>query len=177
MKMASRLVAALAAAAMLLVGGCAANNPRVAATVGSVTIMESQVDGVAAVLADSTDGQRTAGSLRAGVLTVMIQSVLVLKAAAEKGVVVTQAERDAMFASEPSMAVLRENPVTAQFITDFVDSSLASSRLGQEAFAAIALAVPVTVNPRYGSWNQNLAQLTGESGSLSQLVPTTAAAK
>ena len=168
MTMASRVLAALVTAAMLLVGGCALSNPRTAATVGGVTISESQVDTLSQALSEATEGQLTPGSQRATVVSVLVASTLSQQVAAQKGVTVDPAERQALLATSEQLTALAADPVLTDFINGFVDSQLISSQVGKDAFLAAVQEIPVQVNPRYGSWNQELAGLSGDTGSLSE---------
>ena len=172
MKMASRLVAALAAVAMLLVGGCAGNNPRLAATVGTVNLLETDVDAVAKAVSEAAEGQTSAGAQRSTVLAVMIHNVMLAQAARDKGITVSDVERDAQFAAQPFYAALRANPASTKFINEYIDSMIVLNIIGEDAFHTIAQGIPVTVNPRYGTWNQTLSTLNGDSGSLSKPAPT-----
>lgn len=172
MRMASRVLAALAAAAMLLVGGCATNNPQTAATVGGVPIAGSQVDTLSQALAEASEGQVTANSQRSTVLSILIANEITQQVASAKGVSVTPQERQALLASSQQLTQLAAYPALTEFINRFADSQLISSKVGEEAFIPAAQSVPVEVNPRFGVWDESLG-LTGETGSLSTPAETT----
>ena len=167
-KTAVKLVAVLATAILALTG-CAKNSPNVAATVGTQEIALSQVDAIAKAVAAKSPDTPQWGNWRAAVLQVMIQAKLAKQAQQLAGITISDVQRQQVYATNEFYAALAKDPVTAEFIADFVDTNLIlTNQEGQAAIAQVVPAVPVTVNPVFGQWDPSKAQLTGTSGSLSR---------
>lgn len=172
--MRSMKLAGLATAGVLVLTGCASGNPQVAAYVGDQTISQAQVDAVAKVLADSTtDTTDSGGGYAATVVQIMIQGKVAQAAAAAKGITVSDADRQKTLASNATLQTLAKNPVTADFITDYVDTSLILSKEEGQAAAKDVLAhTTIRVNPRFGVWDATSYGLVdGSTGSLSETAP------
>lgn len=167
-KTAVKLVAVLATAILALTG-CAKNSPNTAATVGSEEITLSQVDAIAKAVATKSPDTPQWGNWRAAVLQVMIQAKLAKQAQQIAGITISDVQRQKVYATNEFYAALAKDPVTAQFIADFVDTNLVlTDQKGQAAIGQVVAAVPVAVNPVFGEWDPSKAQLTGTSGSLSR---------
>lgn len=166
-------LAALAAAAVLALSGCAGANPQSAAYVDGSPISQSQVDAIAGVLADSTETDDRPAGFAPTVLQILIQSKLVGRAAAEKGLSVPTTDRDAAIAGDATLSALSKNPVTTDFIRNYVDTSLLlQTEAGQAAALEVAERADIVVNPRFGTWDESqLALAQGSSGSLSEVAP------
>jgi hypothetical protein len=167
-KTAVKLVA-LVATALLLLSGCAQNNPNVAATVGTQQITISEVDAIARVVAANQTETTTWGTWRAPVLQVILVSKLAAQAKELAGVTVTDAQRQQVYAQNTLYTALAKDPATTAFMSELADATLViNDTNGQKALAQVLSGVPVVVNPTFGTWDATQAKLSGESGSLSQ---------
>ncbi|MCE1174335.1 MAG: hypothetical protein LWW77_06970 [Propionibacteriales bacterium] len=167
-KTAVKLVAVLATAILALTG-CAKNSPNVAATVGTQEISLSQVDAIAKAVATKSPDTPQWGNWRAAVLQVMIQAKLAKQAQQLAGITISDVQRQQVYATNEFYAALAKDPVTAEFIADFVDTNLVlTDSKGQAAIGQVVSTVIVTVNPVFGQWDSTKAQLSGTSGSLSR---------
>ncbi len=167
-KTAVKLVAVLATAILALTG-CAKNSPNVAATVGGQEITISQVDAISKAVAAKSPDTPQWGNWRPAVLQVMVQAKLAKAAQQLAGITISDVQRQQVYATNEFYAALANDPVTAQFIADFVDTNLVlTDPKGQQAIAKVVPTVIVTVNPVFGQWDPNSAQLSGTSGSLSR---------
>ena len=107
-------VATVAIVGALALTGCSVTNPQVAAYVDGAPVSQTEVDTVSRVLAESTaDPLDTAGSFAPTVLTIIVQSKLAAKTAAEKGITVTEAQRQTVIAQNEVYGTLLGNPATA----------------------------------------------------------------
>ncbi len=168
-------LAALAAAGVLALAGCATGNPQVAAYVDGSQISQAQVDQVSQALADtSTDTADTAGGFRSTVVQIIIQSKVALKAAEANQIVITETQRDQEIAADQTLAALAKNPASTDFINDYVEAKLVvSTEAGQKAFSDQFAKTTVTVNPRLGTWDPQQGTLVEGTagGSISSLAP------
>ncbi len=167
-------VATVAIVGALALTGCSVTNPQVAAYVDGTPVSQTEVDTVSRVLAESTaDPLDTAGSFAPTVLTIIVQSKLAAKTAAEKGITVTEAQRQTVIAQNEVYGTLLGNPATAAFMTGFANASvILSDQSAVPVFQDVVARTPVRVNPRFGEWNKEQAALAeGSSGSLSELAP------
>lgn len=175
MNKAARALTALLVSALVLLGGCAANNPQRAARVGGVTITDAQVDSVAQAVAAGIGGELTAGSQRLPALSVLIGNELARQVGAATGATVTPAERSTFLAGNPQLTQLATDPALTDVINALADAQVIAIKLGPDAFNTAAQGVRVEVNPRFGTWNATLAQLNGDSGSISKPAPAVTA--
>ncbi len=166
------IIAVIAAA--LALTGCAGQSPANAATVNQVAITETQVDQVAHALATIFGSPESPGAQRRLAANILVGNEVGRAVAAANGVNIPAEERANMIAQYQDLSALNEQPGMAQIVDDYVAAALIRAELGETEYATSAAAVPVDVNPRYGDWDPNLAQLTTSSGSLS--VPADAAA-
>lgn len=172
--MTSAKIAAMATAGLLAMTGCAVNNPQVAVYVGDSQVAQSNVDAVAMVLAETTsDPADSPGGFTTAVMTILVQSKLAQQAAAEKAIVVTDAQRLAVYASNELYAPLVKNPVTTDFMKGFADASvILAGDAGAAAFKDVVARTSIRVNPRYGKWDAATGGLVdGSTGSISEQAP------
>lgn len=160
---AHRALAAAAVAATLITSGCAQSSPNVAAYIGSETITRSQLtDATAAV--NQAIGQQTPVTEQDVVLAMILGEVSA-QIAQNKGLVITDEERDAQ-----TNAALRNVPGAKQVAYDLADSVIVQQKLGSAEFLTAIKATDVRVNPLFGTWDPESptgALLDGETGSLS----------
>lgn len=168
----SAKVVALFCAGLLALTGCA-GSPQTAAQVGDRRITESEVSQIAWALADaSADKTDTPAGYNATVVTLMIQSELAHAAIVESGITIADADRQALYASNPELGKLATAPATAAFMQRYADLYLmAPNEAAKAAFTKIVQNTLVVVNPRYGSWDPAQLELTGTGGSLSEPAP------
>jgi len=160
---------------LLMLGGCAAGNPGTAATVNGSVITDAQVAATATALAEFNQEANGAGGYRLSSAGVLIANELGRQVAAEKGVVVSDTDRQAVIASQATLAAMAKIPALTSLINDFANYTLTRTKVGETDFAATVAGFDVVVNPRFGTWNQTLGTLTGESGSLSEPAPSATA--
>lgn len=166
--------ASLAIVGVLALTGCTVTNPRVAAYVAGTPITQAEVDAVSGALADaSPDTSDSAGGFVQTVLVIMVQNRIAAKAAADARITVTDAQRQSVFAQNELYGVLAENPVSADFMNDFANTSVVvSDEAGVTAFREAAAQTNVRLNPRFGEWDaESVSLVQGSSGSLSELAP------
>ena len=173
------MVAGLAAAGLLALAGCG-SSPQVAAYVGGPThavntqVALADVDRVAAAIAETTsDADDTGAGFATAVMQIKVQAAVVEQVAKEKAITVTDAQRDAFYASQELYPSLAQNPDTRDFMVSFANTATV---LGDEAaamaFGELMAKTPVRVNPRFGVWDDATGGLAeGRSGSLSELAP------
>ncbi len=159
-------------AAVLALTGCAGQSPATAATVNQVVITEAQIDHVAQALATVFETPDAPGAQRRLAATVLIGNEVGRAVGVERGVTTTAEDRQGTVAQYQDLTALSQQPGMAQIVDDYAAALLIRTELGETDFATTAAAVPVRVNPRYGSWDATLAQLTSGSGSLSSPAPT-----
>ncbi|HEX5334250.1 MAG TPA: hypothetical protein VFW55_00120 [Propionicimonas sp.] len=174
------MVAALATAGLLALTGCG-SNPQVAAYVGgpdsavNLTVTQSEVDTIANEIAATTsDAYDTGASFAANVMQIMVQSEIAGVVAKDKGITVTDAQRDTFYATVELYPALAKNPVTAGFMVRFADAStILTDQAAATAFSDLLAKTPVRVNPRFGVWDDTKHGLVdGSTGSLSEAAPT-----
>jgi hypothetical protein len=164
MRIAGRTVRSIAVAGVLtgaaVLGGCA-QSPGNAATVGGTAITRSAFD-------QAVSGAKQVSQLRPDqVLSVLIQGEVAAQVAQQRGITITDADRD----KQLNPAVLKI-PDAHDLAYDLADVQIVSSKIGQNAFGRELARADVTVNPRYGSWNpQKSLAVVPDSGSLSQVAP------
>jgi len=166
-----RAVVASVLAGMLALTGCAAQNPRMAAEVNGVQIAQTQVDFVADALAVMFQTPDAPGDQQRLAAAILVSNEVGRAVAATSGIAVSDADRDTLIASYQDLTALSQQPGMAQVVSDYAGVALIRTELGEEAFAAAAAKVPVTLNPRFGDWDPRVAQLGSETGSLSIPAP------
>lgn len=171
-------LAALMAATLLLLTGCA-QNPNTAAIVGDQTITMSSVDAfahqletaVASVTQGSGQEVPTWGALRASALQVLVQIEIVKAANLDAKVTVTDAQRQNAASSNAIYGALAKDPAAANVLSQWLDAIVvANDAKGSAALTKAASSTPVTVNPVFGTWDPSQLKLSGESGSLSKSI-------
>ncbi|WP_114560253.1 SurA N-terminal domain-containing protein [Desertihabitans aurantiacus] len=156
---------AAAGAVAVLVGGCA-NHPTDAAVVDGTAISESSLQTTVQAAARALGAAPTDINQRA-VLASLVQGAVVDEVAEERGVDVDPRARESLINTEPQLQAFAADPEAAPLAEALADVALVQQQLGPEAFSEAFLAVPVTVNPRYGTWDPTSQEgLTG-TGSLS----------
>jgi hypothetical protein len=170
--MKSGKLVALAATAVLALTGCAGGSPQVAAYVGDAQISQAQVDRVTRVLADNAADSSTT-LVRSRVVQLGILAEIAKRAAPKASITVTQEQRQQVIDANPGMEDLLVNPDTKDFAADFLNTAVVlSDPAGNAAAMEVVEQTTITVNPRFGVWDQQqLALVEGSSGSLSELAP------
>ncbi len=167
------MVATLATAGLLAFAGCS-SSPQVAAYVGGSQIQQTRVDDVSQVLADaSSDASDTAGAFSATVMQIMVQTKVAEQAGVAKGLTVTDAQRQQIYAQNELYDGLVKNPLTTDFMTGYANTSvILSNEAALAAYKELMASTPIRVNPRFGTWDAAAGALVeGSSGSLSSVAP------
>jgi hypothetical protein len=173
------MVAALATAGLLALTGCG-SSPQVAAYVGgpgsavNLTVPQSEVEAIANEIAATTsDAYDTGASFTANVMQIMVQSEIAGQVAKDKAITVTDAQREAFYATVDLYPALAKNPVTADFMVNFANAStVLQDQAAATAFSDLLAKTPVRVNPRFGVWDDTKHSLVdGSTGSLSEAAP------
>lgn len=161
-----RWLLAVALAVGLLLTGCSAPRPSVAATVGGVTITEAQLESTTATTANVLAGDPAV--VRPAVLRWLILGQIARTIDAEKGLGLTDAQRE-QSATGSALAALLASEATRDFALNGGDVTYVANKLGSsQAFAAAAEGVRVSINPRHGTWDGQRLDLTKGSGPLSE---------
>ncbi len=160
----SRKFAAAVAVAALALTGCA-QSPSMAARVGDVTISEQQVN-------DATDAISEAfevgpGQARTVAFAALMRGALAENLEAKYNHTITDSERDAVLASDPTLAMLSTHEKTKELANGVADGIVMVQRIGSDAIVDEVASLGVTLNPRYGTWNADTGEFGG-SGSLSR---------
>ncbi|MVA76657.1 hypothetical protein GC722_11575 [Auraticoccus sp. F435] len=164
-------VAAVAVAGGLALAGCG-RAPSTAAQVGGTTIGNDQVDTTVAGAAQAL-GARTDEINERAVLASLIQGAVVdemveqAETSGRTDLTIAPADREAVLQSQPQLQALQEVPEAAPLAESLVDFTILQQRMGSEAFQQAFLAVPVEVNPRWGSWQPGSQEGLIGTGSLS----------
>jgi hypothetical protein len=163
---------ALAGALLTALGvaGCANASPGVAAYVGDEQITQQQLDDVSKQVDAALKRETPVGA----VLQAMIQGELVAQVARSQNIVITDADRDAVVASS-DFGTLASTPGGKSLAYDLADISIVQTKMAPEALKAELAKRTVTLNPRYGVFDQATTQIVGgRSGSLSTAPPAAA---
>ena len=165
MKRAVKALVALVAG-MLVLSGCAGQNPNHAAIIDGVAIPISEADAAFAVLEPYLQPPATP----AKAVGVLVTSRVGAQVAARLGLEFSAEERAATTASvlPPDLAA---DPNAAVFTDDYVTLAMVSQQLGQEAFLKAASEIEVVVNPRFGTWDPEQLTVVAGGGSLSSPAP------
>ena len=154
----TRLRAALAAVALLatvLVTGCS-QSPDTTAVVNGIVIRESAVDEMAQALV-STGAVAAYGDARASAAQNLIAGEVARQVGLKDGLALTPPDIATLSSDHPTYAAFFTTPLGEEFATDYTNavqvSTVASDWPTQFA------AVPVQLNPRYGSWSTYVANL------------------
>ena len=158
-------VVAVAGAGLAGVAGCAGGAPSEAAVVGGRSVSQSDVErgvqGLSVALnvpVERINPQNVVGALISGVQADQI--------AAANHITITDAQRDATLAGDQTGAQLLQQADAKELAYDLADAQIVSQQLGVQKYLADTEAIPVRLNPRYGSWKNG--QMVGDTGSLSQ---------
>lgn len=141
-----------------VLGGCAQSGS-VVAKVGSTTITRDQ-------FSTALSGAREVSQLTSDqVLSAMIQGAVADQIARQRGISISDADRDKQL--NPNVLQVTD---AEQLAYDLADVQIVVGRIGQQAFTKDLGNADVSVNPRFGSWDpkQSLAVVPGV-GSLSQV--------
>ena len=190
-----RTIAVLVASTALLLSGCGAGHPGVAATVGSDQITVRQVDDLAGALCLASGPAQPTIQARNTALDVLIVSQLSNSFGTAQNASYDTARLDSELTSAASMIQAADESYRSTFqeiIQDYVVGQLMLIDLGSKSLIAqgqtptdstsqtagmqlmLAAGIPVTVDPRFGTW-KNGAVVLGD-GSLSVPVSSSAVA-
>jgi hypothetical protein len=151
---------------VLLMGGCARQDPSVVAYVGNSEITQQQVDdaleGVSSILQEGQSVSRPA------IVNAMIHGAIAEQLAAANNITITDGDRDALIKNS-NLAGLLNVPKGRPIAYDVADQQIVSQRLGTEAYLAAIAKQPVTLNPRFGVLDPSQKTIvTDKSASLAQ---------
>jgi len=146
---------ALALTATVLLGGCA-QTADTTAVVNGVVIRESAVDDMAQELV-SSGAVGAYAAARSSAASKLIAGEVARQVARQNSITLTQPDISSLSASNPTYAMFLTTPLGEQFATDYTDAVQVSSASTdwQQQFVAL----PVQLNPRYGSWPAFVADL------------------
>ena len=151
---------------ILLMGGCARQDPSVVAYVGNTKITQQQVDdaleGVSSILQEGQSVSRPA------IVNALIHGAIAEQLAAANNITITDGARDALIKNS-NLAGLLNVPKGRPIAYDVADQQIVSERLGTEAYIAAVANQPVTLNPRFGVLDPNQKTIiTDKSASLAK---------
>jgi hypothetical protein len=158
--------AAAAAVALVALAGCSNASPSVVAYVGDSELTQTEVEQAVTGIRTALEEGQTVSS--EAVVNTMIQGELAAQIAADRGLTITDAQRNSMLA-QTELAPLVSVPEAKELVYDLADTELVSQQVGMEDYQAEVKARKVTLNPRYGVLDpaQKIV-VTGRSGSLSE---------
>jgi hypothetical protein len=189
----ARSLVALVASTALLLTGCGAGHPGVAATVGSDQITVKQVDDLAGALCVAGGAGQATIQARNTALDVLIVSQLSNAFGTAQNATYDNARLNTEMTSAASMIQAADEsyrPTLSKIIEDYVKGQLMLIDVGGKSLISqgktptdttsqtagmqlmLAAGIPVTVDPRFGTW-KNGSVVIGD-GSLS--VPVSASA-
>ena len=158
----------------LALTGCADSQPGVVAYVGDAQISESDVDTAVTGLSSTLQPGQTVA--KEAVVNALIQGVLAEQIAGDRGITVTDADREKVLEGT-NLESLLSVPAVRPIAYDVADSAIVSEKVGSEAYLAELAKRQVTLNPRYGVLDPKLKTIvTDQSGSLSVPAPGASAA-
>jgi len=156
---------ALTAACVLVSAGCTTRSQMAFTVNGAVTTTDEvqvMIDGCTAAL-----GMATSPISASGLVGTMIGVDLARQVAADQKVTYTDDELRQPIQSGSVASLMLTDPNCAQLAFGMVLAGLLADQLGASIFQADAQAIPVIVNPRFGTWDTATLSISG-SGSLSQ---------
>lgn len=159
-------VPAVVLAGLLGLSACGQANPAVVAYVDGTEITQQQLDdAVGGVKETLQEGQQVSPQ---AVVNVLVQGVIAERIAAQDGIAITDAQRDAVIKGsnlEPLLAVPAAKPVAY----DAADQELVAQKLGSQGYLDRVAQQKVTLNPRYGVLDpQQKLIVSDQSGSLAK---------
>ena len=158
--------AAVSAVALVALVGCSNASPSVVAYVGDGEVTQTELDEAMTGLRSTLEEGQTVSS--EAVVNAMIQGELAAQIAADRGITVTDAQRDSLLA-QSELAPLVQVPGARELVYDVADSEIVSQEVGIEEYRAELKTRKVTLNPRYGVLDpEQKVLVTGRSGSLSE---------
>lgn len=160
----ARMIAPVAG--LVLLAGCSMPSPSVAVQIGDEAIKESTVTKVAEGCA-SLVGE-SANALRLDIVRLLTQGAIARQVAAAGSIDVSQGSLDKILAQATQMKALKANAECAQVADSFAAVQLVVASLGESQFIGTAAALPIRLNPRYGTWTPQSLSMAG-TGSISQL--------
>jgi hypothetical protein len=157
--------AGLAALVVLLASGCVGGSPSIVAYVGDDRITQDQLDvALGGVQQTLEQGQQVSA---AAVVNVMIAGQIADQVAEQRGITVTDAQRDELLAGS-NLAPLLEVPAAREIAYDAADQQIVSQAVGTDAYLKDLQAMFVELNPRFGVLDPaSKTILEGQSSSLS----------
>ena len=157
---------AVAVVALGATAGCSNASPSVAAYVDGTTISSSQLDAAVAGVGQTVqEGQQVSPQ---AVLDALVHGVMADHIAAKNGVVVTDAERDAVLKGS-NLEPLLPIPAAAAVAYDVADQQIVAQKVGAQPYLQQVAQEKVTLNPRYGVLDeQQKLIITDQSGSLAK---------
>lgn len=161
-------IAAIAAAGVLGLSGCAGSDPQVAAYVDGVEVSVSQVDTVSRAVANINGD--IPGGFNSAVASAFVQGKLAQELAAENNVDLSGQRAEALAGN--GLQSLANDPATQDFAAAYADFILiAQTESGMAALQGKSAAASITINPRYGEWDVSRVSIPdGASGSLSSVM-------
>lgn len=160
------IAAALAALLVLLAAGCAiAGSPGTVAYVGDQQITQQQLDAALdGVQSTLEEGQQVSPE---AVVNVMIQGRIADQIATQRGLTVTDAQRDAVL-KQSNLAPMLEQPEAKQVAYDIANPQLVAQEVGTQNYLQDLQAMRVELNPRFGVLDPASKTIVeGQSSSLS----------
>jgi erythromycin esterase-like protein len=139
-----------------------------------VQIPLADVDRVATAIAGATsDAYDTGVSFSSAVMQIKVQAAVVDQVAKEKAITVTDAQREAFYATQELYPLLAKDPVAHDFMVSYANTAtILSDQAAATAYSDLMAKVTVRVNPRFGVWDDKVGSLVdGSSGSLSEAAP------
>ncbi len=162
----ARLVLAAAAAAALTLTGCA-HSASTAVSVNGVNVTDSEIERAAAALGAAQ--QADPSQYTSKVIAYETLGLIAQKVAADQNIELSDAAR--LAALDSTTAQLRDNADLKPLVDRTADGSIVYTKLGYDKWVEACQQVPVTLNPRYGSWSSALCSIV-PGGSLAQAAPT-----
>jgi hypothetical protein len=147
--------------AAVLLGGCS-QSPDTTAVVSGVVIRESTVDEMAKALV-STGAVASYRDARASAARELIGGEVAREVARQEGITLTPADIATLASSYPAYAPFLSTAIGAEFARDNANAVQVSTT--DSDWATKFAALPVELNPRYGSWTDYVADLASSTGS------------
>ena len=175
------VVVAVLAVVVLGLSGCSVRSGSVAAYIGDTSITNDQLSEVVDAISHLLpEGQTVNENV---VLTALVKGQLARTVAAQRGIALSDGERDQFISQQSKVdqsyaeyVNYLTDPVAAQAVFGFADYDIMVQRLGSvQAFSTTAQQVGVELNPRFGNWvyvDGDMGIRVGSSGSLSTPLPS-----